>query len=138
MLSACLLLVFIKNCTIFIYLSFDSRSQFPRRGGEENRTKRKSEPFLIERKLSIPFRFSRSLFHSFHFPSIPRLENTSDNLVRCAIVREKVARARSLIRSTTRFISSFSLFFLNRAEEAPLPPASRPQEDLPSQEPRRG
>lgn len=135
MLSACLLLVFIKNCTIFIYLSFDSRSQFPRRGGEENRTKRKSEPFLIERKLSIPFRFSLPQF-SLPIDTTARKHQRQPRSLRN---RSGESCSREIFDSIhDSFHFFFSLFFLNRAEEAPLPPASRPQEDLPSQEPGRG
>lgn len=76
---------------------------------EENGTKRKSEPFLISREnLVIPF-LSIQLFHGFHFPSIqPRLENISDNHVRCAIVSrgEKVSP-----REENSSIVSFHFFF---------------------------
>lgn len=135
--------VFIRRNCDDIYLSVVRDRNFIERNGRRkwNETEERAVSNL-ERKLGYSVSFlSIQLFHGFHFPSIqPRLENISDNHVRCAIVslREKVSPREENSSRTFRFIFFSFFFFSDRAEEAPLPPASRPQEDLPSQESGRG
>lgn len=135
--------VFIRRNCDDIYLSVvRDRNFIERNGNEENGTKRKSEPFLISREnLVIPFRFSRSssstVFTSHRYNHGSKTSATTTSVAQSFRGERKFLRARRTLRSF-RFIFFSFFFFSDRAEEAPLPPASRPQEDLPSQESGRG
>lgn len=99
-----------RNCDD-IYLSVVRDRNFIERNGRRkwNETEERAVSNL-ERKLGYSVSFlSIQLFHGFHFPSIqPRLENISDNHVRCAIVSrgEKVSP-----REENSSIVSFHFFF---------------------------